>query len=160
MKLIVTEKNIAAQKIASLLSDTKPKADKVYNTPVYRFIIDGQDCVTVGLKGHIEEVTFPDELSYSKRRGWVGICANGETVKAQIPRSFEKPPWTTKRKPWTADGLILKSWKIPTLPYLCYAPIIKVPKEKEIIRSLKSLAKKADEAIIATDFDREGELIG
>ena len=32
--------------------------------------------------------------------------------------------------------------------------------EKEIVRSLKNLAKKADEVVIATDFDREGELIG
>lgn len=37
---------------------------------------------------------------------------------------------------------------------------MKLPAEKEIIRVLKNLAKKADEVIIATDFDREGELIG
>ena len=36
MKLVVTEKNDAAQKIADLLGATKPKADKVYSTPVYR----------------------------------------------------------------------------------------------------------------------------
>ena len=41
MKLVVTEKNIAAQKIADLLGIKKPKADKVYNTPVYRFELDG-----------------------------------------------------------------------------------------------------------------------
>lgn len=41
-----------------------------------------------------------------------------------------------------------------------YAPVHKNPKEKAIIRSLKNLAKKADSVIIATDFDREGELIG
>ena len=35
-----------------------------------------------------------------------------------------------------------------------------MPAERELIRSLKSLAKKADEIVIATDFDREGELIG
>ena len=46
------------------------------------------------------------------------------------------------------------------MPYLIYAPIEKLPKEKEIIRSLKNLAKKADSIVIATDFDREGELIG
>ena len=47
-----------------------------------------------------------------------------------------------------------------SLPYLVYAPIEKLPKEKDIIRSLKNLAKKADSIVIATDFDREGELIG
>ncbi len=41
-----------------------------------------------------------------------------------------------------------------------WAPIGKVPAEREIIRALKNLAKKADRIIIATDFDREGELIG
>lgn len=46
------------------------------------------------------------------------------------------------------------------LPYLTYSPVDKLPKEKAIIRSLKNLAKKADSVIIATDFDREGELIG
>ena len=46
------------------------------------------------------------------------------------------------------------------LPYLAYAPIEKLPKEKDIIRSLKNLAKKASSICIATDFDREGELIG
>ena len=43
----------------------------------------------------------------------------------------------------------LKSWKMDALPYLVYAPIKKLPKEKEIIRSLKNLAKKADSVVIA-----------
>ena len=41
-----------------------------------------------------------------------------------------------------------------------WAPVGKTPAERELIRSLKSVAKKADEIVIATDFDREGELIG
>ena len=53
MKLVVTEKNDAAQKIADLLGATKPKTDKVYSTPVYRFTVDGEDWVTIGLRGHI-----------------------------------------------------------------------------------------------------------
>ena len=40
MKLVVTEKNDAATKIAALLGVKKPKADKVYSTPVYRFEVD------------------------------------------------------------------------------------------------------------------------
>lgn len=39
-------------------------------------------------------------------------------------------------------------------------PSKSLPKEKDIIRSLKNLAKKASSIVIATDFDREGELIG
>ena len=46
------------------------------------------------------------------------------------------------------------------MPYLIWSPIEKLPAEKGIIRALKNLAKKADTIIIATDFDREGELIG
>ena len=46
------------------------------------------------------------------------------------------------------------------MPYLIWAPVDKQPAEKEIIRALKNLAKKAESVIIGTDFDREGELIG
>ena len=53
-----------------------------------------------------------------------------------------------------------QGWKLESLPYLTWAPVIKLPAEKELIRSLKNLAKKSDSVIIATDFDREGELIG
>lgn len=42
MKLIVTEKHDAAQKIANLLG-TKVKSDKVFTTPVYKFQVDGED---------------------------------------------------------------------------------------------------------------------
>jgi anti-sigma regulatory factor (Ser/Thr protein kinase) len=48
MRLVVTEKNDAAQKIADLLASGKPKADKVYNTPVYRFDVDGEDFTSAG----------------------------------------------------------------------------------------------------------------
>ena len=78
MKLVVTEKNDAAQKIADLLGATKPKADKVYSTPVYRFTVDGEDWVTIGLRGHILEPDFATALVYKKRGGWRGVSADGE----------------------------------------------------------------------------------
>ncbi len=87
------------------------------------------------------------------------MTVDGETVPADMPASLPKPPFK-KKKPFTEDGVELKAWKMDALPYLVYAPIEKLPKEKDIIRSLKNLAKKADSVIIATDFDREGELIG
>lgn len=160
MKLVVTEKNIAAQKIADLLGIGKPVADKVYNTPVYRFQIDGEEWVTIGLRGHILEPDFMPSIVYDKSAGWQGVTADGEVVAADIPDFLPKPPFKTKRKPFKADGVEMGAWKMDALPYLAYAPIEKRPKEKDIIRSLKNLAKKADEIIIATDFDREGELIG
>ena len=158
MKLVVTEKNDAAEKIAQLLG-TKPKKDKVFNTPVYRFEVDGEEWVTIGLRGHILEPDFTPQLVYKKRGGWQGITVEGESVKADIPSSLPKPPFK-KRKPFSENGVDLKGWKMEALPYLAYAPIEKLPKEKDIIRSLKNLAKKADSICIATDFDREGELIG
>ncbi|WP_172136540.1 DNA topoisomerase I [Adlercreutzia sp. ZJ473] len=159
MKLVVTEKNDAAQKIADLLGATKPKSDKVFNTPVYRFELDGEEWVTIGLRGHILEPDFAPQLVYKKRGGWQGVTADGEVVPASIPSTLARPPFK-KKKPFTEDGVDLKGWKMEALPYLAYAPIEKLPKEKDIIRSLKNLAKKADSIVIATDFDREGELIG
>lgn len=159
VKLVVTEKNDAAQKIADLLGVKKPKADKVYSTPVYRFDVDGEEWVTIGLRGHILEPDFTPTMVYKKRGGWQGVTEEGETYPAELPATLPKPPFK-KKKPFTEDGVELKTWKMDALPYLVYAPIKKLPKEKEIIRSLKNLAKKADSIIIATDFDREGELIG
>ena len=160
MKLVITEKNIAAQKIADLLgTGKKPENDKVYSTPVYRFNRDGEEWVTIGLKGHILTPDFMPSLIYKKSKGWQGVTEDGEALPVSIPDSLPKPPFK-KKKPFTPDGVELGAWKMEALPYLIYAPIQKLPKEKEIIRSLKNLAKKADTIIIATDFDREGELIG
>jgi DNA topoisomerase-1 len=120
MRLVVSEKNIAARRIAEILAVGKPTTDKVYSTPVYRFRRDGEDWVSIGLKGHIMKVDFPEEL----------------------------------------DGIDLKKWKLDSLPTLVAAPVLKEGAEKGIIRSIENLAKKAEQVMIATDFDREGELIG
>ena len=161
MELIITEKNDAAKQIANLLAVGKATSEKVYNTPVYKFTRGGHDCVAIGLRGHILEVDFPAELVYTPSNTWKGLTADGEIVDApDVPDTLDTPPWKSKRKPFTPEGINLKTWKIPALPYLTYAPIVKTPAEKDIIRSLKNLAKKADTIVIGTDFDREGELIG
>lgn len=51
-------------------------------------------------------------------------------------------------------------WKRVELKSLLNARIVRVVKEKSIVRLLEELAKKADRVTIATDYDREGELIG
>ena len=170
MKLIVTEKNIAAKKLAEILAVGKPVSDKVYNTPVYKFRRDGEDWMSIGLKGHILGVDFPLQLVHADS-SWRAVWDDDRTTAAQIPATLPTPetgfrdkdgtvaPWR-KKKPFTVDGVDLKTWKLASLPYLVWAPIGKTPTEKELIRSLKSCAKKADEIVIATDFDREGELIG
>ncbi|WP_153952293.1 DNA topoisomerase I [Halosegnis longus] len=43
---------------------------------------------------------------------------------------------------------------------LSEASVVKTPTKENIVTALKSLAREADEAVIATDYDREGELIG
>lgn len=161
MRLVVTEKNDAAKKISQILSTGgKPKDDKVYNTPVYRFNHAGEEWVTIGLRGHILAVDFPRELRWDKGRGWYGVDEEGREIPASLPDALARPPYDKPRKPFTKDGVDIKGWKVPSLPYLVWAPVQKTPAEKDIIRSLKNLAKKADDCIIATDFDREGELIG
>ena len=159
MKLIVTEKNIAAKKLAEILSVGKPKTDKVYNTPVYTFRRDGEDWVSIGLKGHILGVDFPRQVVFDGKK-WDAVWED-DAIKAPVamPAGLPTPPWP-KKKPFTADGIDLKMWKLASLQYLVWAPIGKTPTERELIRALKSLAKKADAIVIATDFDREGELIG
>jgi DNA topoisomerase-1 len=124
VRLIVSEKNIAAKRIAEILAVGKPATDKVHTTPVYTFRRDGDDWVSIGLKGHIMAVDFPESV------------------------------------PGPDGDVDLKKWNLASLPTLVAAPILKLPAEKGIIQSLKSLSKKADDVIIATDFDREGELIG
>jgi len=157
VNLIVTEKNIAAKKLAEILAVGKPTTDKVYNTPVYSFRRDGEDWISIGLKGHILGVDFPLQLVHDKK--WKAVWEEGAATVAPIPDALATPPWP-KRKPFTADGVDLKTWKLASLPYLVWAPIGKVPAERELIRALKNVAKKADRIVIATDFDREGELIG
>ncbi len=160
MKLVITEKNDAAEKIAALLSEAgKPKKDKVYDTPVYRFTRDGEEWVTIGLRGHILAPDFPAELKFSDSQGWYAVSSEGEVMPADVPDGLARPPFK-KKKPFLEDGVDIKGWKVPSLPYLVWAPIEKLPAEKGIIRALKNLAKKADSVVIGTDFDREGELIG
>ncbi len=159
MRLVVSEKNIAAKRIAEILAVGKPKADKVYNTPVYRFRRDGEDWVSIGLKGHILAVDFPQTLVHGGD-GWRAAWGEGAETPAELPDALSTPPWPKKSKPYTTDGLDLKSWKLASLPYLVWAPVGKSPAEKEIIRALKKCAKEAETIVIATDYDREGELIG
>lgn len=161
MRLIVTEKHDAAQQIARLLAEVgKPQADKVYDTPVYRFQFQGEESVCIGLRGHIMAPDFPTEMHYNAHEGWYALTSEGEVLTTSAPSSLPHPPFDKKRKPYLADGIDIKGWKVDSLPYLIWAPIEKLPSEKGIIRALKNLAKKADSIIIATDFDREGELIG
>ncbi|MGM0367026.1 MAG: DNA topoisomerase I [Actinomycetota bacterium] len=115
MKLIISEKEIAAKRIAKILSGNGLKEKKVYGVPTYTFNHEGTDYQVIGLKGHILKVDYP-----KKYANW---------------------------------------FKIDPVD-LIDAEIEKFPIQKKIIRALKKISEEADEIIIATDYDREGELIG
>jgi DNA topoisomerase-1 len=127
VRLIVSEKKDAAKRVAEILATGKPSAEKVNTTDVFTFTRDGEDWVSIGLRGHIMEVAFPEEYP-----------------------DVADP----------ATALDLQKWKLEALPTLVMAPVLKLPHEKGIIQSLKTLSKRADHVVIATDYDREGELIG
>lgn len=115
MKLIISEKEIAAKRIAQILSGNAVKEEKEHGVPVHSFSINGVLFKTIGLKGHILQTDFPEEYS---------------------------------------------NWFKTSPQELIYAKLEKKPIEKKIIKALIKLSKEADGIIIATDYDREGELIG
>ncbi len=117
MRLIITEKNNSAKKIAEILSNGDYSEDASYKVPLYKWEGPEGENMTMGLKGHAVERAFPDEKIY-------------------------------------------KQWKLDTLHDLVDAPLVLRPTDGNVIRAVRKQAKGATSLIIATDFDREGELIG
>ncbi len=116
MRLIVTEKNNSAKKIADILGRGDAKEDKTFKVPFYTWTdSDGAEQMTIGLKGHVLGPAFPEGYS---------------------------------------------NWQKTDLHDLIDAELIKEPTDKNVVKAIKKVAKEADELVIATDFDREGELIG
>ncbi len=114
MRLIVTEKNNSAKKIAQILGGS-PSEEKSYKVPYYTWSDSAGEHRTIGLKGHVLNPAFPEGYS---------------------------------------------NWQETDLHDLIDAELIKEPTDKNVVKAIKKVAKEADELIIATDFDREGELIG
>jgi DNA topoisomerase-1 len=115
MKLVICEKNIAARRIAYILSAGKTKSAHLGNIPVYDFQRDNEPWSVIGLKGHI--------------------------INLDYPSSFNQ---------WN---------KIDPSELIDVEPM-KAVSEKGIASALKTLVKDSPFLIVATDFDREGELIG
>ena len=63
MRLIVTEKNNSAKKIAEILSKGEAKADATYKVPYYTWGEGDGAEMTVGLKGHVLNPAFPEGYS-------------------------------------------------------------------------------------------------
>lgn len=143
MNLIVTEKHDAAQQIARLLSTVgNPKADKVYDTPIYRFTYHGDDCVCIGLRGHIMAPDFPVSMHFGPRKGWYATSQDGERLQSAAPDTLPRPPYDKKRKPYLSDGIDIKGWKLDSLPSL-FGRLSKSCRAKRALSArLKTLQKK------------------
>jgi len=115
MKLVISEKNIAARRIAYILSGGKVKNVHVGTIPVYEFSKDGEDWSVIGLKGHIVSVDYPAGFNQ-----WNKV-APSELINVEPVKNVS---------------------------------------EKGIASALKTLLTNTPTVIVATDFDREGELIG
>jgi DNA topoisomerase I len=115
MKLVICEKNIAARRIAYILSNGTAKSIHIGKIPVYQFEKDGEPWDVIGLKGHIITVDYPADFN--------------QWNKIQPYELIEVKP-------------------------------IKNVHEQGIAAALKSLVDKNPFLIVATDYDREGELIG
>ncbi|MGE0375928.1 MAG: type I DNA topoisomerase [Planctomycetaceae bacterium] len=69
-----------------------------------------------------------------------------------LPAKAADIPEDVKKEPWSTLGVNVNEE---------FAPLYVVPPEKKkVVKELKSLLKDADELILATDEDREGESIG
>ena len=63
MRLIVTEKNNSAKRIAEILSGGSAKADAAYKVPHYTWSDSDGDHMAIGLKGHVMSPAFPEDYS-------------------------------------------------------------------------------------------------
>ena len=63
MKLVICEKNIAARRIAYILSSGKTKSKRLGKIPAYEFEKDKELWNIVGLKGHIINLDYPADYN-------------------------------------------------------------------------------------------------
>lgn len=114
-KLIITEKNNTAARIATILSNGQMKRAYPHRVPVFTFSRDGDDHTVIGLRGHILNIDYPEALN---------------------------------------------AWDKVDLKQLVWAEPVKVVTATNVEQALREVAPGHDEVVVATDYDREGELIG
>lgn len=66
MRLIITEKNNSAQKIAEILSGGTAKETKSFTVPVFRWEDDEGETAVIGTGGHFVGREFPDEKKFKQ----------------------------------------------------------------------------------------------
>ena len=114
-RLIICEKDNAAKRIATILSDGAAQKELSGGVPVYHYTRDGWDETIIGLRGHILSLDYDQKYSVWHR------------VRPRELINLE-------------------------------------PKKRVIAHNIANaithLAPDMDEVVVATDYDREGELIG
>ena len=73
--------------------------------------------------------------------GKVVVGLSGHIIQWDVPKAYKK-------------------WSITNAYKLIDADLVVVPIKKEVVNALQRIAKDADAITLATDYDREGELIG
>lgn len=142
MKLVIAEKNIAAQKIAQLLADGKPKTDKVYNTQVYRFTVQGEDWVSMGLAGHILAPDFPDEVLFDKKQGWYSVTEDGEVLPPMYPTGSRARRTTPSASRSLPTASISRAGRSRAYRISRGRPLSKSPRRRRLSVCSKTLQKR------------------
>ena len=114
-RLVITEKNNTAVRIAVILSGGSMQRSYPNRVPVFDFSREGMDYRVVGLRGHILNLDYPEALN---------------------------------------------DWEKTDLKVLVRAEPVKRVIATNIVATLREVSQGVDELVVATDFDREGELIG
>jgi DNA topoisomerase-1 len=119
--LIITEKDMAARKIADILGgpvEVTRHGSGRQKVSSYSFRWNGREAVAIGLRGHVMRTAFPERYKRWSLKNLRDIIRDPDFV-------------------WVVDG-----------------------GAQTVTGALRAAAKGASEVIIATDYDREGELIG
>ncbi len=113
-RLVITEKFNTALRIAVVLSGGKMKRERQGPVAVFSFEREGDEFTVMGLRGHIVELDYSEELNH---------------------------------------------WDLATLPQLLEATPQRSVTEPGIVDTVRRIAPTHQMVILATDWDREGEVI-
>lgn len=116
-KLIISEKNHAAMRIATILSDGKSRKRNIHGVQVFEFEKPDGTYFVIGLRGHLVALDYP-----KKYNDWNSVHIR-ELINIEPVKTVE-------------------------------------PSSNRILSAIRQLSADIDEIIVATDYDREGELIG
>src|ERR1043166_9307792 len=93
MRLIVTEKDNSAKKIAQILSGGKAKQDKSYGIPFYTWGEDSDQTCVIGLKGHLMNPVFPEGFSEWRKvepRELIDAALLKEPIQQNVHKALRK----------------------------------------------------------------------